>query len=92
MNRSNLKTLGTINVVAGFAVVMMALMLVSALRKHAAQSAEIAQFTARRQATLNLLTESAHYSQKNPAINPLLVAAGMVQTQPPAGGAKPGQR
>lgn len=92
MNRSNLKALGTINVVAGFAVVMLALMLVSALRKHGAQTAEIAQFTARRQAVLSLLNESAHYSQKNPAINPILVAAGMVQTQPQGTGSKPIQR
>lgn len=89
MNRSSLHTLALIHVAGAFALAILCLVTVSRTRLLNFQAAEVTRFNIKRQALANLLNESVQYSQKNPAINPILVSAGLVAQSAPAPGAAP---
>ena len=84
----------------GIALAILAALQLVRTRQLQEQSAEMARFNVKRQALVSLLAESLQYGQKNPAINPILSAAGLTIVtdagSPPAGAtsvvANPGRK
>lgn len=77
MSRTNLAYLARCTVAMGVAVAILAALQLVRTRQLQDQSAEMARFNVKRQALVSLLAESLQYGQKNPAINPILSAAGL---------------
>lgn len=77
MSRTNLALLARSTVALGLAVAILAALQLVRTRQLQEQSAEMARFNVKRQALVSLLAESLQYGQKNPAINPILSAAGL---------------
>ncbi len=90
MNRSSLHTLALIHVASAFALGILCLVTVSRTRLLNFQATEVTRFNIKRQALANLLNESVQYSQKMPAINPILISAGLAANAAPVPAPAPG--
>jgi hypothetical protein len=84
MTKVDLQLVAKANLVLGAAIAILCALQLARTNQLQQQAMEVARHNVKRQALVTLLAESMQYGQKNPAILPVLSAAGLNVV--PAGG------